>query len=100
MYKYAIFDLDGTLVDSMPMWCRLPTEYLQRKGAQPRPDLLEQIAVRTLPESVLYIKEAYALSPSRSPGNWARWPSSNIAPASPQSPMWRRHWSSCAGPEW
>ena len=62
MYKYAIFDLDGTLVDSMPMWCRLPTEYLQRKGAQPRPDLLEQIAVRTLPESVLYIKEAYALS--------------------------------------
>lgn len=64
MYKYAIFDLDGTLVDSMPMWCRLPVEYLRRKGAQARPDLLQEIAVRTLPESVLYIKEAYGLSDS------------------------------------
>ncbi len=64
MYKYAVFDLDGTLVDSMPMWGQLPVEFLRRRAIQPRPDLLEQIAVRTLPESVLYMKQAYSLPDS------------------------------------
>ena len=30
--KYAIFDMDGTLVDSMGYWKRLAGEYLETHG--------------------------------------------------------------------
>ena len=33
--KFAIFDMDGTLVDSMGYWQRMEREYLARRGAAP-----------------------------------------------------------------
>ena len=33
--KGAIFDLDGTLLDSMPFWENLGSEYLKTKGIDP-----------------------------------------------------------------
>ena len=39
--KGAIFDADGTLLDSMWMWGRAETEYLISLGVTPRPDLEE-----------------------------------------------------------
>ena len=29
-----LFDMDGTLVDSLPYWRRLSPEYLEKKGAK------------------------------------------------------------------
>ena len=37
--KGVIFDADGTLLDSMPMWGRAEEEYLISLGVTPRPDL-------------------------------------------------------------
>ena len=37
--KGAIFDADGTLLDSMWMWGRVEIEYLISLGVRPRPDL-------------------------------------------------------------
>ena len=30
--KGAIFDLDGTLIDSMPFWDKLGSDYIRQKG--------------------------------------------------------------------
>ena len=50
--KYAIFDLDGTLVDSMPFWKELSREYLAAKGVKNIPaDILERIKPMTVQES-------------------------------------------------
>lgn len=35
-FRGAIFDLDGTLLDSMPVWNKLGSEYLHAKGIEPR----------------------------------------------------------------
>ena len=41
--KFAIFDMDGTLVDSMGYWNRLADEYLARHGIPPlSPELKEE----------------------------------------------------------
>ena len=34
----AIFDMDGTLLNSMDYWAMVPTEYLEYKGLTPKPD--------------------------------------------------------------
>ena len=42
--KFAIFDMDGTLVDSMSFWKTLGVEYLKSRGVSRVPeDILEQI---------------------------------------------------------
>ena len=33
--KFCIFDMDGTLVDSMGYWQRMERDYLARRGAKP-----------------------------------------------------------------
>ena len=44
--KYAIFDMDGTLVDSMGYWKRLAGEYLETHGVlNPPKDILEKSVV-------------------------------------------------------
>ena len=56
---FAIFDMDGTLVDSMVYWKHLASEFLESKGVRTiSPDILEQIKPMTMTESaVLFIKE-------------------------------------------
>ena len=42
-YKGAIFDVDGTILDSMHMWERVEVEYLLSLGITPRPGLHEDL---------------------------------------------------------
>lgn len=60
----AIFDLDGTLLDSMPAWFGICGDYLRHKGLQPRPDVDEAVRTMSLPQAAECIREAYALPDS------------------------------------
>ena len=61
--KYAIFDMDGTLIDSMAFWKNLATEYLTNKGIMQIPaDILERIKPMTMSESAALFKQEFGLT--------------------------------------
>ena len=60
----AIFDMDGTLLDSMPMWQGLGPDLLRRFGAEPAPDLRDHLKALTLRQGAAYCREAYHLDAS------------------------------------
>lgn len=57
--KAAIFDIDGTLLDSMPIWKDAATVYLKSIGLEPEPNLSEIIFTMTIKEGIRYSKEHY-----------------------------------------
>lgn len=59
--KAAIFDLDGTLLDSMHIWDTLAEDYLLSVGAQPKAELREKLHAFTLREAAEYLKSEYSL---------------------------------------
>ena len=61
MIKAAIFDIDGTLLDSMPIWQDVGRRYLRSLGIKAKADLEEKLDVLSLPEGVDYIKKEYGL---------------------------------------
>ena len=64
--KYAIWDLDGTLLDSLDMWLTLARRYLTALGVGEIPDDLEEtVDAMSLEESAAYLKEQFGLSQSR-----------------------------------
>ena len=56
-----VFDLDGTLLDSMPYWVGLGERYLQSLGHVAHSDAREHFNVHTLEGSACYIKETYGV---------------------------------------
>ena len=58
----AIFDMDGTLLDSMWKWDDLGIEVLRRQGAEPRPDYREVTIPMGVQSHARYCVEAYGLS--------------------------------------
>ncbi len=60
-YRCALFDMDGTLVDSMPYWHSLGRDYLSAQGIKAEEDLERRIAAMTLEESAAYFREHYGL---------------------------------------
>lgn len=60
--RYAIFDMDGTLVDSMIFWERLAAEFLASKGVKNIPgDILEKIAPMTMTQSAALFASEFSL---------------------------------------
>lgn len=60
----AIFDMDGTLLDSMGMWRGAAAEMVRRHGKTPEPDLMQKIVAMPLDESTVYLIRHYGLSVS------------------------------------
>lgn len=54
--RFAIFDMDGTIVDSMPAWRTLGADFLRGRGITPPEDLRKKIAPLTMPETAEYFK--------------------------------------------
>ena len=60
--KFAIFDLDGTLVDSMSYWSQLAEEYLHSRGVEQVPNhILEAIKPMTMEESADLFRRTFGL---------------------------------------
>ena len=59
--KALLFDLDGTLVDSMWMWKRIDMEFLGTYGQECPPGLEREIEGMSFSETALYFKERFHL---------------------------------------
>lgn len=62
--KAFLFDLDGTLVDSMWMWGAIDVEYLGKFGLTCPPDLQKAIEGMSFSETAAYLKKRFALEAS------------------------------------
>lgn len=60
----VIFDLDGTLVDSMWMWKAIDMEYLGRFGYECPPLLQKEIEGMSFSETAMYFKKKFQLPDS------------------------------------
>lgn len=72
--KAVIFDLDGTLVDSMWMWKAIDIEYLGRFGYDCPPDLQKVIEGMSFTETAKYFKERFRIQDSieEIKGDWVK----------------------------
>ena len=62
MIKGAIFDLDGTLLDSMHLWDTIGEVYLRSLGKTPREDLKKTFKTFTLEQSAQYYRVHYGVT--------------------------------------
>ena len=59
--KSIIFDMDGTLLDSMGMWQRLDRVFLRENGIEPPADISEIVKKMTVDASSAYFVERFSL---------------------------------------
>lgn len=59
--KAVIFDLDGTLIDSMWMWKAIDIEYLGKFGHELPPTLQKDIEGMSFSETAVYFKETFQI---------------------------------------
>lgn len=62
MIQGAIFDLDGTLLDSMSIWDTIGEDYLRSLGIETRENLRETFKTFTLEQSAWYYREHYGVT--------------------------------------
>lgn len=62
--KAVIFDLDGTLIDSLWVWKQVDIEYLKKHGITPPPDLQKHIEGLSFIDTALYFKENFGIKDS------------------------------------
>ena len=62
--KFCIFDMDGTLVDSMGYWRQLGKEYLLWKGIREEPadQVLKELKVMSIPRAAVLFQEMLGLN--------------------------------------
>ena len=61
MIKGAIFDLDGTLIDSMPVWMGVGAKYLKQRGITPKPHFYTDIKFIEVLGYADYMNREYGL---------------------------------------
>ena len=61
MLKGAIFDLDGTILDSMFIWDTIGEDYLRSLGKEPKENLKETFKAFTLEQAAKYYRENYGV---------------------------------------
>ena len=62
MLKGAIFDLDGTILDSMFIWDTIGEDYLRSLGIEPKENLKETFKTFTLEQAAQYYIENYEVT--------------------------------------
>lgn len=65
MLRGAIWDLDGTILDSMSAWDHVGENYLRSQRIEPEPDLDEAIATMSLHQAADYFIEHYGVKQTR-----------------------------------
>lgn len=61
MMRGAIFDFDGTVLDSMWIWDEATERWLTERGNAPVPNLREETLRMSITEAAAYLKQIYAL---------------------------------------
>jgi len=61
MVKGVIFDIDGVILDSMPIWDKAGEMFLSNLGLQPEPGLAETMFCMSMSEGAKFLKERYRL---------------------------------------
>lgn len=61
-FKGAVFDLDGTLLDSMHIWHDVDEEFFKRRGLKVTPEYIEIIKNMHLRAAAVYTKEKYGIN--------------------------------------
>lgn len=62
MIQGAIFDVDGTLLDSMSMWANIGMDYLRSIGYEPRENLYEIFKHMSLYQAACYYRSEYGVT--------------------------------------
>lgn len=63
MIRGVIFDLDGTLIDSMPMWTGIDERFLRENGiADPPSDISDRVRKLTLDEAAELFREEFGVN--------------------------------------
>lgn len=60
--KFCIFDMDGTLVDSMPIWKSLGKDYLEARGHRPTQAQLAAMGPMTMLEGAAFLMETFGVA--------------------------------------
>lgn len=63
-FKGAIFDLDGTLLDSMWLWREIDVSFLKKRGIEPDLEYIRAITPLGFKKAVDYTRERYSLTES------------------------------------
>ena len=60
--NYSIFDVDGTILDSMEVWNTLASQYVQSLGMVPEKNLDEIVSDMSLEQSATYLKNHFKIN--------------------------------------
>lgn len=71
-FDAIIFDLDGTLIDSMWLWGQIDIDYLARFGLESPPDLQACLAGMSVNETASYMKKRFGITdpPEKMVSDW------------------------------
>lgn len=61
-FEAAIFDLDGTLLNSMDVWEKIDISFLQKRGLSVPADYVTEICARSFEEAAQYTIDLFGLS--------------------------------------